>query len=49
LLLIAQRFVYRQIMYWVVLKAVGAALRGRWVGWGKLERTGRMTAGAIRA
>ena len=49
LLLIAQRFVYRQIMYWVVLKAVGAALRGRWVGWGKLERTGRVTAAPLRA
>ena len=44
LLLIAQRFVYRQLMYWVVIKAVSAALRGRWVGWGKLERTGRTTA-----
>jgi cellulose synthase/poly-beta-1,6-N-acetylglucosamine synthase-like glycosyltransferase/peptidoglycan/xylan/chitin deacetylase (PgdA/CDA1 family)/spore germination protein YaaH len=44
LLLIAQRFVYRQLMYWVVLKAVSAALRGHWVGWGKLERTGRTTA-----
>ncbi|MDB5691004.1 MAG: polysaccharide deacetylase, partial [Alphaproteobacteria bacterium] len=43
-LLIAQRFVYRQIMYWVVIRAVTAALRGRWVGWGKLERTGRSTA-----
>ena len=47
-LLIAQRFVYRQVMYWVVLKAVGAALRGRWVGWGKLERTGRVTATAAQ-
>ena len=46
LLMIAQRFVYRQIMYWVVLKAVGAALRGRWVGWGKLERTGLVAAPA---
>jgi cellulose synthase/poly-beta-1,6-N-acetylglucosamine synthase-like glycosyltransferase/peptidoglycan/xylan/chitin deacetylase (PgdA/CDA1 family)/spore germination protein YaaH len=45
-LLIAQRFVYRQIMYWVVIRAVAAALRGRWVGWGKLERTGRSTAPA---
>jgi cellulose synthase/poly-beta-1,6-N-acetylglucosamine synthase-like glycosyltransferase len=45
-LLVAQRFVYRQLMYWVVLKAVGAALRGRWVGWGKLERTGRVAAPA---
>jgi cellulose synthase/poly-beta-1,6-N-acetylglucosamine synthase-like glycosyltransferase/peptidoglycan/xylan/chitin deacetylase (PgdA/CDA1 family) len=43
-LLIAQRFVYRQLMYWVVIRAVTAALRGRWVGWGKLERTGRSTA-----
>jgi cellulose synthase/poly-beta-1,6-N-acetylglucosamine synthase-like glycosyltransferase len=45
-LLIAQRFVYRQLMYWVVIKAVSAALRGHWVGWGKLERTGRSTAPA---
>jgi cellulose synthase/poly-beta-1,6-N-acetylglucosamine synthase-like glycosyltransferase/peptidoglycan/xylan/chitin deacetylase (PgdA/CDA1 family) len=43
-LLIAQRFVYRQLMYWVVIKAFSAALRGHWVGWGKLERTGRATA-----
>jgi cellulose synthase/poly-beta-1,6-N-acetylglucosamine synthase-like glycosyltransferase/peptidoglycan/xylan/chitin deacetylase (PgdA/CDA1 family) len=45
-LLIAQRFVYRQLMYGVVIKAVAAALRGRWVGWGKLERTGRAVAPA---
>jgi cellulose synthase/poly-beta-1,6-N-acetylglucosamine synthase-like glycosyltransferase/peptidoglycan/xylan/chitin deacetylase (PgdA/CDA1 family)/spore germination protein YaaH len=45
-LLIAQRFVYRQIMYWVVIRAVSAALRGGLVGWGKLERTGRTTAPA---
>ncbi|MFL6862167.1 MAG: glycosyltransferase [Allosphingosinicella sp.] len=42
LLLVAQRFVYRQIMYGVVIRAVAAAVRGRWVGWGKLERTGRV-------
>ncbi len=46
LLLLAQRFVYRQLMYWVVLKAVSAAIRGHWVGWGKLERTGRAEAPA---
>lgn len=40
LLLVAQRFIYRQIMYWVVLRAISAALGGWWVGWGKLERTG---------
>ena len=43
LLLIGQRFIYRQLMYWVVLKAIGAAVGGRWVGWGKLERTGTVS------
>ncbi|MBO0749235.1 MAG: glycosyltransferase [Porphyrobacter sp.] len=38
--LVAQRFVYRQLMYGIVIRAVTAALRGRLVGWGKLERSG---------
>jgi cellulose synthase/poly-beta-1,6-N-acetylglucosamine synthase-like glycosyltransferase len=42
--LITQRVVYRQLMYGVVLRAIGAALSGPRVGWGKLERTGRTTA-----
>ena len=41
-LLLAQRFVYRQLMYSVVLRAIAAALSGPWVGWGKLQRTGRV-------
>jgi len=41
-LLIPQRFGYRQIMYYVVLKAITQALRGPRVGWGKLVRTGRV-------
>ncbi|QQV76927.1 glycosyltransferase [Sphingomonas aliaeris] len=45
-LLIAQRFVYRQVMYWVVLKAIGAAISGLGVGWGKQERTGSVEAEA---
>jgi len=45
-LLLAQRFVYRQIMYSVVVRAVTAAIRGPWVGWGKLERSGRVTSAA---
>ncbi len=44
LLLVAQRFVYRQLMYWVVIRAVINAMRGPWVGWGKLERSGRVKA-----
>jgi cellulose synthase/poly-beta-1,6-N-acetylglucosamine synthase-like glycosyltransferase/peptidoglycan/xylan/chitin deacetylase (PgdA/CDA1 family)/spore germination protein YaaH len=43
-LLLAQRFIYRQIMYSVVVRAVAAAVRGPWVGWGKLERTGRVAS-----
>jgi peptidoglycan/xylan/chitin deacetylase (PgdA/CDA1 family)/spore germination protein YaaH/GT2 family glycosyltransferase len=44
LLLLAQRFVYRQLMYSVVIRAVSAAFAGKGIGWGKLERTGRVTA-----
>ncbi|MGF7155354.1 glycosyltransferase [Novosphingobium gossypii] len=43
-LLVAQRLVYRQIMYWVVLRAIASAVAGWFVGWGKLERTGRVAA-----
>ncbi|MGN6207168.1 glycosyltransferase [Asticcacaulis sp.] len=44
--LLSQRFVYRQIMYYVVLKALMSAGRGMYVGWGKLERSGRLDAAA---
>jgi peptidoglycan-N-acetylglucosamine deacetylase len=44
LLLVAQRFVYRQVMYWVVIRALRSAIAGMWVGWGKLERTGSVAA-----
>ena len=37
-LVLLQRFAYRQIMYWVVLRSFMAAIRGHIVGWGKLER-----------
>jgi peptidoglycan/xylan/chitin deacetylase (PgdA/CDA1 family)/spore germination protein YaaH/GT2 family glycosyltransferase len=43
-LLLAQRFVYRQLMYSVVIRAVGSALAGMGIGWGKLERTGSVNA-----
>jgi len=36
--LFLQRFCYRQVMYYVMIKSVGMALRGPIVGWGKLER-----------
>jgi hypothetical protein len=46
-LLLAQRFVYRQLMYSVVIRAVSSALSGLGIGWGKLERTGRVSAPAL--
>ncbi len=37
-LILIQRFAYRQLMYWVVVRSFKAAFVGRVVGWGKLER-----------
>ncbi len=39
-LLIPQRFIYRQLMYWVLIKSMLSAMRGTLVGWGVLKRTG---------
>ena len=36
--LVLQRFGYRQLMYYVVVRSVSAALRGPSVGWGRQER-----------
>ncbi|MHA6722685.1 glycosyltransferase [Sphingomonas sp. RS2018] len=41
-LLVAQRVVYRQLMYGVVLRAIGSAIGGWVVGWSKLDRSGRV-------
>ncbi|WP_297513154.1 glycosyltransferase [uncultured Caulobacter sp.] len=38
-----QRFGYRQLMYYVVVKSVVMAIRGGRVGWGKLERRGSVS------
>lgn len=39
-LLIAQRFIYRQIMYYIVVKAVVTAAKGSMMSWGIIKRTG---------
>ena len=39
-LVLLQRFVYRQVLYWAVVRAVWAAAQGRARGWGKLTRKG---------
>lgn len=39
-----QRFCYRQVMYYVMIKSVAVAVRGAMVGWGKLERKATVEA-----
>lgn len=43
--LFLQRFCYRQVMYYVIVKSVAMAIRGPVVGWGKLERKATVEAG----
>ena len=40
-----QRYGYRQIMYYVVLKSVTTAISGPVVGWGKLQRKATVSSG----
>jgi len=42
--LFLQRFCYRQVMYYVMVKSVTTAVRGAVVGWGKLERKATVEA-----
>jgi hypothetical protein len=42
-LLAAQRFTYRQLLYWVAGRTLLAAIKGSFVGWGKLIRTGSVS------
>jgi len=46
--LLLQRFGYRQIMYYVLVRSISTALRGRFVGWSKLERTGTVKVSYTR-
>ncbi len=43
--LVPMRFVYRQLMYYVVIKAIVQALRGPRVGWSSIARTGQVQVG----
>ena len=40
--LIPQRFVYRQLMYYIFIKSISKALKGELQGWGVLKRTGNV-------
>jgi peptidoglycan-N-acetylglucosamine deacetylase len=43
--LVLQRFLYRQLMYYVAIKSILTAIRGTIVGWGKLERKATVPMG----
>ena len=43
--LVPMRFVYRQVMYYVVIKAIVQALRGPRVGWASIARSGQVHLG----
>lgn len=42
--IIPQRFIYRPLLSWVIWKSLLQAMRGAWVGWGKLPRTAAVPA-----
>jgi len=42
--LIFQRFFYRQLMYYVAIKTILMALKGKVVGWKKFERKATVAA-----
>jgi hypothetical protein len=41
--IIPQRFIWRQLMYYVLFKSIRKALKGELSGWGVLKRTGSVT------
>ncbi|RCH54631.1 glycosyl transferase family 2 [Mucilaginibacter hurinus] len=40
--IIPQRFIWRQLMYYVLFKSIRKALKGELTGWGTLKRTGNV-------
>ena len=38
--MIPQRFIYRQLMYYILFKSFNRAIKGELQGWGALKRTG---------
>jgi cellulose synthase/poly-beta-1,6-N-acetylglucosamine synthase-like glycosyltransferase len=45
-LVLPMRFIYRPVLNYVVIRAILRALKGAWVGWGKLDRTASVTYSA---
>jgi cellulose synthase/poly-beta-1,6-N-acetylglucosamine synthase-like glycosyltransferase/peptidoglycan/xylan/chitin deacetylase (PgdA/CDA1 family)/spore germination protein YaaH len=47
--IIPQRFIWRQLMYYILIKSVRRALKGELSGWGAVKRTGSVTMKAATA
>jgi len=47
--LLPQRFGYRQVMYYVVIKALIQAVRGPLVGWSSVARSGQVELGGRKS
>lgn len=45
--MLPQRLVYRQLMYYILLKSFNKAIKGELQGWGALKRTGRVKEVAL--
>jgi hypothetical protein len=40
--MIPQRLVYRQLMYYILIRSLRRAIKGQGQGWGRLKRTGNV-------
>ena len=47
-LVLPMRFLYRPVLNYVVIKAVLRAMKGVWVGWGKLDRTASVNLQGVK-
>ena len=45
--MLPQRFVYRQLMYYILIKSLRRAMKGELQDWGKLKRTGNVKQMAV--
>jgi len=45
-LVLPMRLIYRPLLAWVIWRSLIRAVKGAWVGWGKLERSATITFGA---
>lgn len=47
--MLPQRLIYRQMMYYILIKSINKAIKGELQGWGALKRTGSVKEVAVNA